>query len=131
MCSDCGDNTAGEPNGGRKLPSRELCSTRARFRAIAGAFVCYLFYEGAEDALAAQGLEQMEEAALRFALVEVAPSLAASAHGETVGDRRAKLEAERLRVQRGLAMRQRAESLSGKQRRDLRLRRVACRAYAE
>ena len=78
------------------------------------------FEEGAEGALAAQGLGQVVEGALRAALVEVAPGLAAAARGEEVGVRRTVLEAEGQFVQRGLAVRLRATSLSCEQRRDSR-----------
>ena len=79
-----------------------------------------LFEKGAEGALAAQRLDKEMEGALRAALVEVAPGLAAAARGEEVGVRRGVLEAERQRVQRGLAVRLRATSSSGEQRRDSR-----------
>ena len=78
------------------------------------------FEEGAKDGLAAQGFEQMVEGALRFALVEVAPGLAAPSRGEEVGVRRVVLEAEGQRMQRGLAIRLRATSSSSEQRRDSR-----------
>ena len=58
------------------------------------------------------------EGALRAALVEVAPGLAAAARGEKLGVRHAALEAEGQRVQRGLDVRLRASSSSGEQRRD-------------
>ena len=57
---------------------------------------------------------------MRAALVEVAPGLVAAARGEEVGVRRAVLEAEEQRGQRGLAVRLRATSSSGEQRRDSR-----------
>ena len=78
------------------------------------------FEEGAEDALVAPWLGQEVEGALRAALVEVAPGLVAAARGEEVGVRRAVLETEKQRGQRGLAVRLRATSLSGGQRRDSR-----------
>ena len=78
------------------------------------------FEEGAEGALAAQGLGQEVEGALHAALVEVAPGISAAARGEEVGVQRAVLEAEGQRVQRGLAVRLRATSSSGEQRRDSR-----------
>ena len=76
------------------------------------------FKEWAEGALAAQGLGQEVEGVLRAALVEVAPGLAAAALGEEVGVRRAVLEEEGQRVQRGLAVRLRATSSSDGERRD-------------
>ena len=79
-----------------------------------------LFEEGAEGALAAQMLRQEVEKALRAALVEVAPGLVAAARGEEVGVRRAVLEAEDQRAQRGLAVQLRVTSSSGGQRRDSR-----------
>ena len=78
------------------------------------------FEGGAEDALVAPELGQEVEWALRAALVEVAPGLVAAARGEGVGVRRAVLEAEEQRGQRGLAVRLRATSSSGGQRRDSR-----------
>ena len=78
------------------------------------------YEEGAEDALVAPGLGQEMEGALRAALVEVAPGLVAAARGEEVGVRRAVLEAEGQRGQRGLAVRLRTTSSSGGQRRDSR-----------
>ena len=78
------------------------------------------FEEGAEDALVAPGLGQKVEWALRAALVEVAPGLVAAVRGEEVDVRRAVLKAEGQRGQRGLAVRLRATSSSGGQRRDLR-----------
>ena len=50
------------------------------------------FEEGAEDALASQGLGDEVEGALRATLVEVAPGLAAAARGEGVNVRRAVLK---------------------------------------
>ena len=78
------------------------------------------FEEGAQDALVAPGLGQGVEGALRAALVEVAPGLVAAARGEEVGVRRAVLEVDKQRGQRGLAVRLRVTSSSGGQRRDLR-----------
>ena len=78
------------------------------------------FKEGAEGALAAQTLGQEVEGALRAALVEVAPGLVAAARGEEVGVRRAILEAEERRGQRGLAARLRVTLSNGEQRRDSR-----------
>ena len=77
-----------------------------------------LFEKWAEGALAAQGLGQEVEGALRSALVEVALGLAAAARGEQAGVRRAVLEEGGQRVQRGLALRPRATSSSDGQRRD-------------
>ena len=68
----------------------------------------------------APGLGQEVEEALRAALVEVAPGLVEAAPREEVGVRRAVLETEEQRGQRGLAVRLRATSSSGGQRRDSR-----------
>ena len=68
----------------------------------------------------AQTLGQEVEGALRAALVEVAPGLVAAARGEEMGVRRAVLEVEGQRGQRGLAVRLRVTSSSGGQRRDSR-----------
>ena len=65
-------------------------------------------------------LGQEVEGALRAALVEVAPGLVVAAPGEEVGVRRAVLEAEGQRGQRGLAVRLRATSSSDGQRHDSR-----------
>ena len=78
------------------------------------------FEEGAGDALVAPWLGQEVEGALRAELVEVAFGLVAAARGEEVGVRRAVLEAEGQRGQRGLAVRLRATSSSDGQRRDSR-----------
>ena len=80
----------------------------------------YSFEEGAEDALVAPGLGQEVEGALRAALVEVASGLVVAERGEEVGVRRAVLEAEEQLGQRGLAVRLRATSSNGGQRRDSR-----------
>ena len=79
-----------------------------------------LFEEGAEGALAAQGLDKEGDKALRASLVEVAPGLAAAARGEEVDVRRAVLEAKWQHLQRGLAVQLRATSSSNEQRRDSR-----------
>ena len=94
LYSDCGGNTAGEPNGGRGLASRDLGSVRARLRDVANSLAYDSFEEGAEGALAAHTLGQEVEGALRAALVEVAPGFVAAARGEEVGVRRAILKAE-------------------------------------
>ena len=60
------------------------------------------------------------EGALRAALVEVAPGLVVAARGEEMGVRRAVLEAEGQRGQRGLAVQLHVTSSSGGQRRDSR-----------
>ena len=79
-----------------------------------------LFEEGAEGALAAQGLDNEVKGTLRATLVEVGLGLAAAARGEEVGVRRAFFKAEGQRVQRRLAVRLRATSSSVEQRRDSR-----------
>ena len=76
------------------------------------------FEEWAEGALAAQGLGQEVEGALRAALVDLAPGPVAAARGEEAGVRRAVLEEGGQRVQRGLVMQLRATSSSDGQRRD-------------
>ena len=78
------------------------------------------FEEGVEGALAARGLEQEVEGALRVALAEVAPGLAVAARSKEVDVRRAVLEAEGQRGQRGLTVQLRVTSSSGGQRRDSR-----------
>ena len=78
------------------------------------------FEEKVEEALAARGLEQEVEGALRVALAEVAPGLAVAARGDEVNVRRAVLKEEGQRVQRGLAVQLHATSSSGGQRRDSR-----------
>ena len=75
---------------------------------------------GAAGALAAWGLKQEVDGALRVALAELAPGLAMAAQGEKMGVRRAVLKAVRQRGQRGLAVRLRATFLSGGQRRNSR-----------
>ena len=77
-----------------------------------------LFEEGAKDALVAPGLGQEVERALRAALVEVAPKLVVAARGEEVNVRLVVLEAKEQRGQWVLAVRLRATSSSGGQRRD-------------
>ena len=76
------------------------------------------FEEWAEGALAAEGVGQEVEKALSAALVEVALWLVTAARGKVAGVRRAVLEDEGQRVQRGLAMQLRATSSSEGRRRD-------------
>ena len=68
-----------------------------------------LFEKWAAGALAAQGLGQEVEGALRAALVEVALGLAAAARGVKAGVRRAVLEEDGQRMLRGLASAVRAK----------------------
>ena len=79
-----------------------------------------LFEEGVEGAMAARGLEQEVDGALRVALAEFAPGLAVAARGEKVDVRRTVLGEGGQRVQRELAVQLRATSSSGGQRRDSR-----------